>query len=166
MHTIWAAILSFHPMSALEDDTDQLLELMAKSDELATPPHRRRHYRPQPSLSPPPCHHALSSIPPLHQRHHSRIIQSSHSYPKSSRKHSPKHCTRSQELENREMNFSEESGENSDGRVMGNFTPAPLFRCSEEGHTSTSSHLALKQLLALLQEYVIVCLEILFIVVY
>ena len=166
---------------ALEDDTDQLLDLLSKSNELTTPPpsYSGRHYQLQ-SPSPPPTTPPRSATPsPVkspspsrhhhqhhqhHRRHenqhhksHEHVTSTSHSHHKEKvrRVHSPTSPTSHHHVV-RELNYAGESRQADDGRyretkVVGNFTPAP-HSSSEKRQPLPSSRYALKQLLALLQE--------------
>lgn len=156
--------------SALEDDTDQLLELITHSNHLNMPPgyfshhphstasegtHHHHHRRPNMASSKPRTHlkahppelatplnaRATDITTPPHHHHHHLDLSGEGGY-----------------REQEEMRGGFLHQPPSGYRVRGNFTPAPPGRlgdgdgagvgCDEGG----SSQLALRELLALLQE--------------
>ena len=87
--------------TALEDDTDELLELIAKSDSLHTP---------------------------TKQHHHSSRVLMYKQHGRSSNSHvHPSHSYSSSDTDsNKSTKFSDEAAAYSDLKVKANFTPAPV----------------------------------------
>ena len=122
---------------ALEDDTDELLELIGKSDRLLTP---TKHHGHTPGL--------------LMKK---RLGGS----PYGARLHSSESHSCSDSDSNRSAPFCDEAEAYGGLKVKGNFTPAPVVSQSNRPHPSNSDppHVptALKELVQLMQEYVGTC---------
>jgi hypothetical protein len=116
--------------AALEDDTDELLELIGKSDKLLTP---TKHHGPTPGL----------------------LKKRLGSSPYSVRLHSSESHSCSDSDSNRSAPFCDEAEAYGGMKVKGNFTPAPIISQSNQPN-SDQPHVpaALKELVQLMQEYV------------
>lgn len=122
------------PRVALEDDTDELLELIGKSDRLLTP---TKHHGHTPGLL---VKKRLGSSP------YSARFQSSDSHS----------CSDADS--NKSAQFCDEAEAYGGLKVKGNFTPAPVARQSNQPHPGNSDlprvPTALKELVQLMQGYV------------
>ena len=121
------------PCVALEDDTDELLELIAKSDGLLTPTKPRRH-------TPGVLMYNETRSSPFNKKVHS---SSSHSSLDSNSYKSAQ--------------FSDEAEAYTDRKVKRNFTPAPIPHSSQphlNKSPPTNAPGALKELVNLLQRWV------------
>ena len=131
MHLLMMLHVYLLPRVALEDDTDELLELIGKSDKLLTPTEHHGH---TPGLL---VKKRLSN---------SATFQSSESHS----------CSDSDS--NKSARFCDEAEAYGGLKVKGNFTPAPVARQSNQPHSSNSDlprvPTALKELVQLMQGYV------------
>ena len=122
------------PCVALEDDTDELLELIGKSDRLLTP---TKHHSHTPGLL---VKKQLGSSP-YNAGLHSSVTHSN-----------------SDTDSNRSARFCDEAEAYGGLKVKGNFTPAPVVSQPNQLHPSncTPPHVpaALKELIQLMQGYV------------
>lgn len=118
---------------ALEDDTDELLELIEKSDRLLTP---TRHHGHTPGLL---------------------VKRRQGSSPYSARLHSSESHSCSDSDSNKSARFCDEAEAYSGLKVKGNFTPAPVVSQSNQPHPSNSdlppAPAALKELVQIMQGY-------------
>ncbi len=125
--------LYLFPCVALEDDTDELLELIGKSDRLLTP---TKHHRHTPGLL---------------------VKKQLGSSPYSVGLHSSESHSNSDTDSHKSTRFCDEAEAYGGLKVKGNFTPAPVVSQPDQPHSSNSAPpqvpASLKELVQLMQGY-------------